>query len=93
MIKINYILFVRPGRIDIDINLKKATLNQLFDIIPLFEYDADQNEKFTTKIKDNIKDFDICPSAYEARLVNNSFGDKLNDINKTIDYIINKIKS
>ena len=87
---------VRPGRIDIDIHLKKATLNQIIDIISfIFEYKLRDNQKLMSKLTDNVKDFDVCPSAiYEACLVNNSFTEnKEIDINNTIDFIIRKIKN
>ena len=45
-------------------------------------------------IVNNIDDYDICPcTIYEACLVNHSFSeDKFDDINNTIDFIINKIE-
>ena len=85
---------VRPGRIDIDINLKKATIQQIVNIIS-FIFETTLDIEHMSKISNNINDYDICPSAiYEACLVNNSFGEnKFNDINNTIDFIINKIKN
>lgn len=86
--------FVRPGRIDIDIHLKKATVSQIIDIISfIFEYDLKSNSKLLKKLIQNINDYDICPSVvYEACLVNNTFSDNKDlDVYNTIEFIINKI--
>ena len=84
---------VRPGRIDIDIHLKKATIKQVVDIIS-FIFETTLDGKLLAKIKDNIDDYDICPcTIYEACLVNHNFSeDKFDDINNTIDFVINKIE-
>ena len=86
--------FVRPGRIDIDIHLKKATVSQIIDIVSfIFEYDLKSNFKLLKKLIQNINDYDICPSVvYEACLVNNTFSDNKDlDVYNTIEFIINKI--
>ena len=96
---------IRPGRIDIDIHLKKATINQIINIISfIFEYNIKENKKFMSKITGNINNYDICPSTiYEACLINFKLknetylinhsidDDKENDINNAINFIINKI--
>ena len=86
---------IRPGRIDVDIHLKKATKKQIIEIISfIFEYDLIKDSKLISKIDENIKDYDICPSAiYEACLINNNFEDKFEDINNTIEFIIEKINN
>ena len=87
---------IRPGRIDIDIHLKKATIGQIVDIISfIFEYNLSENTELMTKLQENIKDEEISPSAvYEACLVNHSFDDnKELFVEKTIDFLINKINN
>ena len=66
--------FIRPGRIDIDINLKKANLNQIIDIISfIFEYNIYQNSRLMNKIHNNFEDYQICPSAIYEGLFGESF--------------------
>ena len=88
---------IRPGRIDLDIHLKNATINQIFDIISfIYEYNVRENKDLFNKITDNIKDYQICPSAiYEACLVNHNIGSKdiLDNISNAIDFIIKKINT
>ena len=89
--------FIRPGRMDMCIHVKKATIQTIINIISfIFEYNISDNSQIINKIKQNIRDYDICPSAvYEGCYLNytNDINDKLNNINKTIDFIIEKINN